>query len=84
MRNGMRLKHYMYVDRSHMFISFKMVIKVVRKLFLSFHFGKTLCPEIHFDFTEMVTARTLLRLNISQFNFKDLRSAKGQFFLFFN
>ena len=51
MRNSMRLKHYMYVDRSHMFISFKMVIKVVRKLFLSFHFGKTLCPENHFDFT---------------------------------
>ena len=23
MRNSMRLKHYMYVDRSHMFISFK-------------------------------------------------------------
>ena len=35
MRYSMRLKHYMYVDRSHMFISFKMVIKVVRKLFLS-------------------------------------------------
>ena len=56
MRNSMRLKHYMYVDRSHTFISFKMVIKVVRKLFLSFHLEKTLCPEIHFDFIEMVTA----------------------------
>ena len=39
-----------------MFISFKIVIKVVRKLFLSFHFEKTLCLEIHSDFTEMVTA----------------------------
>ena len=56
MRNSMRLKYYMYVDRSHMFISFKMVIKVVRKLFLSFLFEKTLCLEIHSDFTEMVTA----------------------------
>jgi hypothetical protein len=53
----MRLKHYMYVDRSHIFISFKMVIKVVRKIFLSFHLKKTLCPEIHFDFTEIVTAQ---------------------------
>ena len=51
MRNSMRLKHYMYVDRNHMFISFKTVIKVV-----SFHFEKTLCLEIHSDFTKLVTA----------------------------
>ena len=49
MRNSMRLKHYMYVDRSHMFISFKLAIKVVRRLFISFHFEKTfkISPSHH-------------------------------------